>query len=486
MHNQQKKKTMFNSEPASAADGKRGWGRWFANARLAAIAAVVLAAAIMGYAGHALLAAETVPAPQAEAGPNVVFILIDDLGWADLPCYGNKFHETPNIDRLAREGMRFTDFYAASPVCSSTRASIHAGQYPARVGITNFIPGHYRPYARLTEPPILNALPLEITTLAESLKRAGYATGHFGKWHLGGKGSGPLEQGYDAALAGATPEALTDRVLQFIEENQQRPFFVDLSHNWVHIPLRAEPEAVQKYVAKPKPAGGVNNPTYAAMVEAVDRSLGRILEKLEELDLAEDTLVIFTSDNGGLFRRYDGQGEVVTTNKPLRAEKGTLYEGGIRVPLIVWFPGVIPAGAVCREPAISVDFYPTLLEVCGAEAPAGQVLDGVSLVPLLRQSGELSREALYFHYPHYHHSRPAGAIRQGKWKLIEFFDDGSLELYNLEEDVGEQHNLATEMPDKAIALRARLAAWRQAVGAKMPTPNPDFDPQREAEWGQRP
>jgi len=431
-------------------------------------------------------AAEAAPEPEPEAaGPNVVFILIDDLGWADLPCYGNKFHETPNIDRLAREGMRFTNFYAASPVCSSTRASIHSGQYPARVGITNFIPGHYRPYARLTEPPILNALPLEITTLAEALKSAGYRTGHFGKWHLGGKGHGPLEQGYDVDVPGADPQLLTDRVLEFIEANKDRPFFVDLSHRWVHIPLRAEPEAVRKYAAKPKPAKGVNNPAYAAMIEAVDRSVGRILARLEELDLDEETLVIFTSDNGGLYRRFDGQGPVVTTNEPLRAEKGTLYEGGIRVPLIVWLPGVVPEGTVCDEPTISMDFYPTLLEVCGAEAPQGQVLDGVSLVPLLRQTGKPNREALYFHYPHYHHSRPAGAIRAGKWKLIEFYDDGSVELYDLEEDIGETHNLAAEMTDKAIALRARLSAWRQAVGAKMPKPNPNFDPQREGQWGRR-
>ncbi len=482
MNNEQKKETASCTNPSVAASGRPGLWHWCASLRAAAI----VAAGLLASAPRSLAAAEAQPAPEPAAGPNVVFILIDDLGWADLGCYGNQFHETPNIDRLAREGMRFTNFYAASPVCSSTRASIHAGQYPARVGITNFIPGHYRPYARLTEPPILNALPLPITTLAESLRRAGHRTGHFGKWHLGGKGHGPLEQGYDVEFAGVAPEELTDRVLQFMEENRDRPFFVDLSHHWVHIPLRAEPEAMQKYAAKPKPPEGVNNPTYAAMIEAVDRSVGRILAKLEQLDLAEDTLVIFTSDNGGLYRRYDGQGEVVTTNKPLRAEKGTLYEGGIRVPLIVWFPGVVPAGTTCDAPTISMDFYPTLLEVCGAEVPAGQVLDGVSLVPLLRQTGELSRDALYFHYPHYHHSRPAGAIRQGKWKLIEFFDDSSVELYNLEEDLGEQHNLAGEMPDKAIALRARLAAWRGAVGAKMPTANPDFDPQREAEWGTRP
>ncbi len=480
MHYEQKKRTTITSHQTAGIGKPRKW-RWSSACTAAAIAGALLLAG----AHTPLAAAAAEPEPEPAAGPNVVFILIDDLGWADLPCYGNQFHETPHIDRLAREGMRFTDFYAASPVCSSTRASIHSGQYPARVGITNFIPGHYRPYARLTEPPILNALPLEITTLAESLKRAGYATGHFGKWHLGGKDHGPLEQGYDVALGGPAPGRLTDGVIEFIQENRDRPFFVDLSHHWVHIPLRAEPEAVQKYAEKPKPPEGVNNPAYAAMVEAVDRSLGRILAKLEELDLAEDTLVIFTSDNGGLYRRFDGQGEVVTTNKPLRDEKGSLYEGGIRVPLIAWFPGEVPAGTVCSEPTISMDFYPTLLEVCGAEAPEGQVLDGVSLVPLLRQAGELSRDALYFHYPHYHHSRPAGAIRQGKWKLIEFFDDGSVELYNLEDDLGEQHDLAAEMPDKAIALRARLTAWRQAVGARMPTPNADYDPDREAEWGRR-
>ncbi len=417
--------------------------------------------------------------------PNIVFILIDDLGWADLACYGHRFHETPHIDRLARQGMRFTDFYAASPVCSSTRASIQSGQYTPRVGVTNFIPGHWRPLEKLVEPPNAPSMPLQIVTVAEALKQAGYTTGHFGKWHLGPATHSPEKQGYDVSVIRGDAASLTEEALKFVRQNRDRPFFVDLSHYWVHIPLRAGVELIEKYRRKPKPPQGINNPVYAAMVEEVDQSTGRMMELLDELELAQRTVVIFTSDNGGLRRIYHGRGELVTTNAPLRDEKGSLYEGGIREPLLVRWPGVVRPGSVCRQPTVSIDFYPTLLEMAAARPPANQVLDGVSLVPLLRQTGKPKREAIYFHYPHYHHSRPAGAIRAGQWKLIEFFDDGALELYDLQEDIGEKSNLAEKLPQKAQSLRAELRAWRESVGAKMPRKNPKYDPQRAGQWWSR-
>jgi uncharacterized sulfatase len=428
-----------------------------------------------------------------EDRPNILFILIDDMGWADLGCYGSEFHETPTIDGLAREGMRFTDAYAACPVCSPTRASIMSGQYPARVGVIDFIPGHWRPYEKLRVA--INRtqyLPLEIVTLAESLKAAGYTTGHIGKWHLGGKQHWPEKQGFDYVRQQGPNQsdkrvtAYTDRALEFIERNKGRPFFLHLSHNTVHIPLEAPKELVDKYRNKPKPTTGVNNPTYAAMVEHLDNSVARLLSKLDDLGLRDETVVVFFSDNGGLRQTYTGKGPIVTTNAPLRDEKGTLYEGGIRVPLIVRWPGVVEPGSTCRTPVTSVDFYPTFLQITGAVRPAKQPLDGASLQPLLRQRGSTEDRALYWHYPVYHHSTPAGAVRHGDWKLLEFFEDGHLELYNLQQDMGEKHNLAATMPDKADELRVMLASWRKSVGADMPEPNPDFDPARRREWGRHP
>ncbi len=427
--------------------------------------------------------------------PNIFFILIDDMGWPDLACYGSKFHETPNIDRLASQGMKFTDAYAACPVCSPTRASIMAGQYPARVGITDFIPGHWRPYEKLVVPENRLQLPLESVTIAEVLKERGYATCYIGKWHLGGKDFSPDKQGFDKVVLGVKNRndkqvsGFTDQAIKFIEEKKQEPFFLYLSHHTVHIKLEAPEKLVEKYRNKPKPATGVNNPTYAAMVEHLDTNIGRIVKKLDELDLAGRTIVIFFSDNGGLHQAYGGytgKRQIVSTNAPLRDEKGTLYEGGIRVPLIVRWPGVVKAGTTCEEPVTSVDFYPTFLKILGTRGDSDQVLDGEDILPLLRQTGTLERDAIYWHYPHYHHSRPAGAIREGDYKLIEFFEDGQLELYNLKRDVGEKNNLAEIMSKKAADLQRKLAKWRQSVGAKMPTPNPDYDPARANEWARRP
>jgi len=448
-------------------------------------------------------------AKPAARKPNFVFFLIDDLGWSDVGCYGNKFNETPNIDRLAAQGMRFTDAYAACPVCSPTRASIVAGQYPARLGIIDFIPGHWRPFEKLTVP--INRqqyLPLKSVTLAETLKSAGYTCGAFGKWHLGGKGRLPDAQGFDTmVVAGGgrhfgnstTPnihltkddylaEAITARGVEFIEANKNRPFFLYVMHYAVHIPLQARKKLVAKYEKKTKPPTGVNNPTYAAMIEHVDDSVGSILAKLDELKLADNTVVVFFSDNGGLRQHFRKIGPIVTTNAPLRDEKGTLYEGGIREPMIVRWPGRVKAGDTCNQPVTSVDFYPTFLDIAGVKRPGDHVLDGESIVPLLVSSGKLQRDAIYWHYPVYHHSTPAGAIRQGPWKLIEFFDAGPsrCELYNLKDDIGESNDLAAKMPGKVRELQQKLGQWRESVNARLPKKNPDYDPDKAARWGRHP
>jgi len=446
-----------------------------------------------GAATAALPGCATAPFGANRRKPNIVFILIDDMGFGDLPCYGHRFHETPVIDRLAEQGMRFTDAYAACPVCSPTRASLLSGQYPARVGVIDFIPGHWRPFEKLRVPSNRTQyLPLDVVTLAETMKTQGYVSAMIGKWHLGGKDHAPEKQGFDyVRLQGPNRNdkrvtAFTDNAIEFVEQNKDQPFFLYLSHHSVHIPLEAPQELVEKYEKKPKPGGGVNNPTYAAMVEHLDRNTGRLLERIGELGLEQDTIVVFYSDNGGLRQTFTGKGPIVTSNAPLRDEKGTLYEGGIREPLIVRWPGVVKPGSTCGTPVTSVDFYPTFSEIAGAPRPTGQTLDGRSLLPLLRGKGRFDDRALFWHYPVYHHSSPAGAIRQGDWKLIEFFEDAAPELYNLRDDIGERNNLAANMPGKTTELHRKLAAWRQSVNAAMPTPNPDFDPARRGEWGRHP
>ncbi len=452
---------------------------------------------------------ESVDLPEAPP-PNIIFILIDDLGWADLPAYGNAFHETPHIDRLAAQGMLFTNAYAAAPVCSPTRASIQSGQYPARIGITDFITGHWRPFERLTVPRNRTQyLPLETITVAEALKEEGYATAYFGKWHLGNPEVTPANQGYDHGFyrrggghfdvgrhlvppqevdpEDNLTEVITEHSLAFMEENRDRPFFLMMSHYAVHIPLQARQELIEKYEQKEKPEHGINNPIYAAMIEHVDQSVGEVLDKLDELALADDTVVLFYSDNGGLYERFDrSTGVIVTTNTPLRDEKGSLYEGGIREPFIVRWPTGAAPGTASDALVTSVDLYPTFVDLAGGSMPEGQAFDGTSLVPLLRGDAQDADRTIFFHYPHYHHSEPAGAIRQGDFKLIEFFDDGRTELYNLHDDIGESHNLAGELSETAAGLQAQLAAWREEIGAAMPVANPDFDEARRAEWGRHP
>ena len=433
-------------------------------------------------------------APSA-ARPNIILILADDLGWADLGCYGNTFNETPNIDRLARQGLRFTQFYAG-PVCSPTRANLQSGQDQARFGITQHIPGHRRPFAKLIDPTVPLQLPLEVETFAERLGAAGYRTGYFGKWHLGGAGFGPAQQGWQTALEfqGNTQppaitgsretrrnaEFLTEKALGFIAANRTQPFLLQISHFAVHIPLSSTPELLKKYTAKRPTPGYPSNPAYAGLLEELDQSVGRIVEAVDRTGLAENTLILFLSDNGGL--EHEQSGRLVTANAPLRGEKGTLYEGGIRIPAIARWPGHVPAGRESATPAITMDVYPTLLELVGAAAAKNQLLDGISLVPVLKNpAASLARDALYWHLPHYHHSTPASAIRRGDWKLIEFFEDNALELYHLSVDPSEQTNLAAREPARARGLRDALAAWRTRVGARLPHPNPKYAPARADE-----
>lgn len=436
--------------------------------------------------------------------PNIVLILADDLGWADLPLYGNAFHETPALDRLAAAGMRFTQFYSGA-VCSPTRANIQSGRHEARFGITQHIPGHRRPFAKLIDPPVPRQLPLEVETFAEHLAAAGYATGYFGKWHLGGPGYGPQDQGWQVAqefqkheltpsvtgTGGAVRTAayLGEKAAEFIEANREKPFVLQISHYAVHIPLSTTPELLAKYRNKAPMPGYPSLPEYAGLLEELDDSVAAIVAALEKAGIAGRTLVVFVSDNGGL--ETDQPGNRYTSNLPLRSEKGTLYEGGIRVPAIMSWPGTIPAGTVCDAPAVTTDLYATFLEVAGEATllerlGAGSVskspLDGVSLLPVLRNpAATLTRGALFWHLPHYHHSTPASAVRQGRWKLIEFFEDNAVELYDLDADPGESNNLAAAEAGKAAELKTALAAWRARVGARLPQPNPAYDPERAGE-----
>ncbi len=438
--------------------------------------------------------------------PNIVFILIDDLGWTDLGCFGSTFYKTPNIDRLASRGMKFTAAYAACPVCSPTRASILTGKYPARLHLTDWLPGRGDgPSQRLLRPDFLKQLPLNEMTLAEALKPAGYVSASIGKWHLGGKGFSPEDQGFDVNIAGndaGSPpsyfhpyrnanrsipslddgepgEYLTDRLTAeaetFIENNRAKPFFLYLAHYAVHIPLAAKLELIAKFKTAAQPGQTHTNALYAALIQSVDDCVGHVMKKLEQLKLADNTVIFFMSDNGGLSVK-EGPNTPSTSNAPLRAGKGYLYEGGIREPLIVRWPGVVQPGSVCHTPVCSIDFFPTILEM--AEIKPQQPVDGLSLVPLLKQADGFKRDALYWHYPHYANQggKPGGVIRQGDYKLIEFYEDGHLELYDLEHDISEKSNLADKMPDKAMELERKLDAWRRDVKAQMMNPNPNYDP----------
>ncbi len=446
-------------------------------------------AGTLGALGGAMLlqsGCRAIPSGPPGEPTNLLLLLVDDLGWADLGCYGNRHHETPHIDRLAADGVRFTDAYAGGPVCSPTRASILTGQYTPRYHLTDFLPGHMYPWAKLQPPPIEHTVPADLTTLPEAIKNGGHICAHFGKWHVRGEEGSRRRDLY--AVTGPAGKsrgdkkvrALTEAAVRFIRANSDRPFFLHLSHHTVHIPLEAPEELVAKYEERFEGPDSPN-PVYAAMVEHLDWSVGRVLEELEAQGVADRTAVMVFSDNGGTIKRFDGTGPTITSNAPLRSEKGTLYEGGIRVPFILRAPGG-RSGVTCDAPVISNDLLPTAVGLTGGGLPPGQLVDGVDLGPVVSGEGRADRDTLYWHYPHYHHAPPAGAIREGEMKLIEYFEGGRLELYDLAEDIGEQHNLAAAMPGEARRLQRKLADWREGVGARMPKPNPDYDPERADEW----
>ncbi len=445
--------------------------------------------------------------------PNIVFILIDDMGWADGNCFGSKFYETPQMDALAASGVRFTQAYAACAVCSPTRAALMTGKYPARLHITDWIPGEGAPKnARFKIPEWQQHLPLEETTLAEALKKLGYVTAHIGKWHLGGEKYYPQHQGFDTNIAGGDTghpasyfwpygntnndhrvpglaerggqqgdyltDQITDEALQFIQANKDKPFYLNLCHYAVHAPLMGKQSLIDAAADRPG-VDGQSNTVYAAMLKSVDESVGRIVKKLDDLHLSEHTLIVFTSDNGGCI--HFGK-PTVTSNFPLRNGKGSAYEGGLRVPLIVRMTGVTHPGATCDMPVITMDFFPTLLELAGADKSASRTaVDGVSFVPLLRGENQTPHQELFWHYPHYWNGgkiSPYSVARVGDWKLIRFYETGTEELYDLKNDLSEKNNLAASSPAKRKELSVRLDAWLKETDAQLPVPNPQYQPNR--------
>lgn len=438
---------------------------------------------------------------RAEEGRlNVVLILVDDLGWTDLGCFGSDLYQTPHIDALARDGMRFTQAYSACTVCSPTRASILTGKYPARLHITDWIPGRPPVNPRLLVPEWTKYLPLEETCLAEVFKAAGYRTASIGKWHLGDEAFFPEKHGFDVNVAGLNlgspangyfvpwkiatlPEGkdgdyLTDRLgqeaVKFIEASKDQPFFLYLPHFGVHTPIQGKPALVEKYKAITRAGKRHQNSHYAAMIESVDDSVGLIRAKLQELGLSSRTMIVFTSDNGGHIP--------TTSNAPLRVGKGSCYLGGTRVPTLISWPGVTKPGSVCDAPVISMDYYPTVLEAAGVADAVAHQPDGVSLVPLLKQpEAGLPREALFWHYPHYQlyqqgGTTPYSAVISGGWRLVEFLADQKTELYHIAEDISESRDLAATEPAMLAKMRGLLNEWRQEVGAQMPAKNPAYDP----------
>jgi arylsulfatase A-like enzyme len=467
--------------------------------------------------------------------PNFIFILIDDLGWKDLGCYGSEFYETPHLDRLAQAGMRFTDAYAACPVCSPTRASILSGKYPARVGVTDWIDWGFRLHpcrGKLVDVPYLNHLPLEEHSLAAALKTAGYCTWHVGKWHLGGEPYLPDQHGFDVNIAGChwgspqkgyfspydiptlengpageyLTDRLTDEAIRLIQNNDGTPFFLNLWYYTVHTPIQGKQEYVERFAAKAQEMGLdqakafeegdffpvqhkqhlrikrrliQSDPVYAAMVSSLDENVGRLLDALTRSGQADNTVIVFFSDNGGLATAEGSP----TSNAPLAEGKGWMYEGGTREPLIVTWPSAVEPGSICSVPVTSTDFYPTILEMAGFDQLPEQHCDGVSLLPLLKGAEGLEREAIFWHYPHYGNQggTPGSSVRAGDFKLIEFFEDNHVELYNLREDIGEEQDLAQTEPELARRLQAILAEWRAEIEAKIPEPNPDFVPWRDSD-----
>jgi arylsulfatase A-like enzyme len=433
--------------------------------------------------------------------PNVVLIVADDFGWTDLGCYGSDLYQSPNIDGLARDGMRFTANYSACTVCSPTRAALMTGKYPARLHITDWIPGQMPENPKLIVPDFTKQLPLKEVTIAEKLKETGYATASIGKWHLGGEAFYPDKQGFDINIAGThepqprhsyfapyniatikqgppgeyITDRLTNEAVRFIRDHHDEPFFLYLPHFAVHTPIQAKQRLVDKYDKRLRGMDKTRhvNTSYAAMIQSLDESIGRIRKTLNELNIADNTIIIFTSDNGGRVP--------TTSNAPLRAGKGSAYEGGVRVPLIVYWPKVTKPGSECDVPTITMDLFPTILQMAGQKIAQDAVCDGVSLVPLLQAKGALPQRSLFWHYPHYQHyqqggATPYSAIRAGDYRLIEYLDDSRVELYNLDSDAREANNIAAANPEIVDRLQDELHVWRKSVDAQMPTPNPKYDP----------
>ncbi len=461
----------------------------------------------VGIIGLVLAVQIAVAAP--EGTPNFVIINVDDLGATDLACFGSTYYETPHIDALCSDGMKFTEAYAACSVCSPTRAAIMTGRYPARIGLTDWMrfyggenekaleemkaPTEWISHNGVSCPPNPFWLEHSEITIAEQLKTAGYISGHVGKWHLGEEPWWPTAQGFDENHGGADfgqppsyfdpykrgddpnrqkipslpprkeGEYLTDResdeACGFIRRNASRPFFLNMCHYAVHTPIQAKDDVIAKYEAKPK--SNQTNPTYAAMVESVDDAVGRLVATLKELDLYDQTVIFFTSDNGGLLGK--------TSNEPFRSGKGNPYEGGIRIPQICRWPGATEAGSICSTPVISVDFFPTICAAAQVLLPTDREIDGVDLMPLLK-GGSIQRDAIYWHFPHFRGSIwPYSIIRKGDWKLLYHYSTiHPPELYNLKDDIGEENDLATKMPGKVKELQAQLEAHLKSVGAKIP------------------
>lgn len=434
--------------------------------------------------------------------PNVIIFLVDDYGWVDSGCYGSRFYQTPNIDALAQAGMRFTNAYSACTVSSPTRAALMTGKYPARLHITDFIAGHNFAWARMSPPDWRKYLPSEEITIAEILRDAGYATWHVGKWHLGQEEKYfPQNQGFDINIGGcgagapgqpglktngyfspygiqynlpSGPEGeyltdrLTDEAIALIRtRDKDRPFYLNMAHYAVHTPLQAKADKIARYERLVDSTYFQKNPVYAAMVESMDESLGRIMAELETQGIADNTILIFASDNGALYR--------VSESHPLRAGKGSEFEGGIRTPLIVSWPGHIKPGSISDDPVITMDISATLMDLVDYE-PAPDV-DGKSLMKVFK-GGHLKDRPLFWHYPHYHFAKPFSAVRLGDWKLIEMLEDNSIALYNLKTDIGETKNLAGKYPEKTAEMYALLKSWRKSVDAQYPVPNPHYDPAR--------
>ncbi len=459
---------------------------------------------LIGFIGLAsCLSPNEVPEEPPESSYNVIIFLIDDLGWTDLGCYGSDLYETPNIDLLAEEGVRFTNAYSACTVCSPTRAAIMTGKYPARLNITDWISGHHNQYGKLMPPDWTKYLSSDEITIAEIAQAAGYVTASVGKWHLGDSVVYyPQYQGFDRNVAGYyrgqppsyfypyvrgndtlpyleggmegeyLTDRLTDEASRFITDHAEQPFLLYFPHYAVHTPIQGKDSLTAYYQAKVTDSSQHTNAEYAAMIHSTDESVGKIMQLLDSLDIDDRTLVIFTSDNGGLELRN------ITQNGPLRMGKGSAYEGGVRVPMIIRWPKAKRGMEMIDEPVITMDVFATVANVLGTGGAKDYHQDGVNLLPLLEENIKiLEREALYWHYPHYHPggASPYSAIRQGNYKLIEFWEDSHLELYNLEDDIGETNNLISEVPEIANDLYNQLETWRKEVNAQEPVPNPQYD-----------